>query len=54
MTKIECRYQAKLEIINSLLDYLDNLDDEQVDISELKSRLVRSQLYYRNQLTELF
>lgn len=52
MTKIECKYVSKLEIINSLIDYIENSEDD-IDIDLILKKLYRSRLFYRSQLVEL-
>lgn len=52
MTKIECKYISKLEIINSLIDYIENSEDD-IDIDLILKKLYRSRLFYRSQLVDL-
>lgn len=52
MRKIECRYLSKLDLINSLIDYIEN-SSEEIDIDTLLIKLKKSQLFYRSCLAHL-
>lgn len=52
MLKVECRYRAKLELIESLLYAIEN-DDNLNDLEQVLTYLKRSELFYRSQLVEL-
>lgn len=51
MTKVECRYLAKLDMLNSILSYLEN--DNNLTIDDVIVRLRRSEMFYRNSLAQL-
>lgn len=51
MLKVECKYRAKLELIESLLNTLES--DKIVDIDDVIVKLKRSYWFYRNQLSDL-
>lgn len=52
MLKVECRYLAKLELIENLLHAIEN-DDNITSIDDIAIKLKRSRLFYRNQLAKL-
>lgn len=51
MLKVECRYRAKLDLIGSLLTYLESNDELTID--DIIAKLRHSELFYRNSLVNL-
>lgn len=51
MLKVECHYRAKLDLIGSLLTYLES--NNELTIDDIIAKLKYSELFYRNSLANL-
>ena len=51
MTKVECKYNAKLDLIQSILYMIEN--EEDLTIDDLYNKLRRSEMFYRNALAHV-
>lgn len=52
MLKVECRYRAKIDVLNSLLQSIED-DKAEITVDDIVVKLKRGLIFYRSQLAEL-